>query len=446
MNVSICQCVHILQVHTLNLAEALANAGWKVQLLLVDVPTHLVEEELAAVVDIGVEVVRDARDVKACPSGLNGANLDITLKQALHLRGLLAEGLTAKAITKRIRRIFQVLREKARYWGPFAYESLYGADLLQRWDRREDKARCDLAIGIEIYGLLLAARIAKRAQCPIVYYSLELDSWRYVRRVESSCLRRLASKVLSKTALTIIQDDTRWESLRAGAGLGERAHRTLLPVSLARPLVAPTRAHVPLAIKSAVAGRKMVLLVGFLWKQRMTFELIEQAKLLPDGFVLVIHGSSFGDEQRLLQEKVNESSGRVIWSRDVMRREELEDLVVAAEVGLALYPDLDDNHRMTAHSSEKMALYAQCGVPVISFDYPSYSTHFSKYKSGVAVPSIDRIPEAVEQISRTRSAYSHEARRSYREIYHFQIHEGGVLKALSETAGSKAKRKAQGPA
>jgi hypothetical protein len=152
-------------------------------------------------------------------------------------------------------------------------------------------------IGVEKQGLIWAGLVARRLRVPFFYHSLELytddgDYWRVITgdRFIYNCLR-LGERLHHRNAVaTIIQDRERAQVLFKDTGLEmSRALIHYVPVStLGGPYKQPSQyLHESLGIP---CGRKVILYFGHIWEGRYVLELAQAAQLLPDDWVLVMHG------------------------------------------------------------------------------------------------------------------------------------------------------------
>ena len=80
--------------------------------------------------------------------------------------------------------------------------------------------------------------------------------------------------------------------------------------------------------------------------------------------------------------------------------ENIPKIVSSAYIGVAYYGDATVNDRLTAFSSEKIAHYMQCGLPVIAHRNESYELLMQQHHCGEMV-------DHIRQLSRTTAAYDH---------------------------------------
>lgn len=272
------------------------------------------------------------------------------------------------------------------------------------------RSRYDLLIGVEKAGLELAVHHGERAGIPVVYYSLELyvddhpDRSRFAwqRTSEIRCHRRASG--------TLIQDRFRWEMLQQANHVGRDAV-FFLPVGIATGF--DQRPTIPRHLPAADDCR--LLSFGVQGRNRYTQELIGLAPTLPPGTRLHLHGPCHEAWIRRLDR--NKLPPNVLLSADLLPETDLPTLLAEADIGLALYrPDVA-NDRLTAYSSQKVALYLQAGLPIIAFRSESYEDLLRRFKCGELIDSVDELGPATERIRKYYSDYSEHARQAFAAVY-----------------------------
>jgi len=162
------------------------------------------------------------------------------------------------------------------------------------------------------------------------------------------------------------------------------------------------------------ADQVIILHFGHIVGIRFSLELANVAQEFHTDWRLVLHGR---DEGPIVEQiKKIDADNRVIISRDLVPEEKIHELISSAHIGLVLYPSFDLNHRLTAFSSEKIALKLRAGLPIIAFNYPGYEI-FEEKRCGVLIHSLDEIPFAIEKILASYTEFSHNARQCFLEHY-----------------------------
>jgi glycosyltransferase involved in cell wall biosynthesis len=291
------------------------------------------------------------------------------------------------------------------------------------------RGRHDLLIGVEKAGLELAAWWGALSGTRFVYYSLELYlpdhpgrrgfAWQWPR--ERACHARASG--------TIIQDRHRWEALRAANGIADQPVY-FLPVGAA----AAAREATPLAPARAMSTRSPFTLLSFGMQGpgRYTRELIAAAAALPAEFALHLHGPVYDAPTRRLAEGTLPPNVR--YTTRVLPESELPDLLASADVGLALYRCDSANDRLTAYSSQKVALYLRCGLPLITFRNDAYADLFSRFRCGEMVDDLAELGVAARRILDDYPSYSAAACAAFTGIYHLDRYWEGLSRFLQACA------------
>lgn len=293
-------------------------------------------------------------------------------------------------------------------------------------------------IGIEKNGLIWAGQIAENLQLPFMYYSTELyteDYWRLVmgKSVAFRRLRQAECKYHGKAAATIIQDPERAQVLFQDNRLSiPRASVFYVPVSLlGGHYQKPSRfLHEALGFPR---DRKVILYFGNIWEDRYVLELAEAAQAFPDDWIMVMHG----EQHDAVVEKIKglDRLKRVMISLKMVPSDRIQELIASADIGLAFYSDLIQNDRLTAFSSEKMALYMQCGVPFVSFDYPGYRRLANEDRCGLVIQSMRELQETIARILKSHDEFRGSARRAFDKYYDFSRNFSPVIQGI-ESLGS----------
>ena len=274
-------------------------------------------------------------------------------------------------------------------------------------------ARYSCLIGIEKKGLVWAGLLAEAFACPLMYYSLELytednpeiDRYYHVRNAEKKYHRICCA--------TIIQDEPRAQALFE-SNAAEGGDTILLPVAVRGSRIhgksdfLRRRCNIP-------RSKKILLYYGFLHERRLITQLVQAANGFGDDFILALHGWGSGkylDYLRSISDRT-----KVAFSLDAVPEQDIVDLIASADIGLALYATTNSNDRLVAFSSTKMAYYAQCGVPVIAFDTPSFRQLLGAHSCGELITSMEEIPHKAHKILRGYNSYRRKAYLAFRRFY-----------------------------
>jgi glycosyltransferase involved in cell wall biosynthesis len=281
-------------------------------------------------------------------------------------------------------------------------------------------------IGVEREGLIWAGEMAARSSTPLIYYSLELyTNAQPLPGTRFRRMKRLERRYHAKAAATIVQDEPRAKVLfEDNATLRRRVF--YMPVSLTG---GPKRArshylHDRLGLP---AGQRIVLVLGQVHAKRYTHDALIAAQNFPEGWTLVVHGPAYGDRALLAELEALNTRGNAIISTDLIPEHELSDLVASADVGVAVYSPDTLNEYWTGRASEKVARYAQMGVPMIAFDYPSFREVFERFTCGRVIRDFSEFAAALEAISAEYERYRAGAFAAFSEVYDFNRHFPAVV-------------------
>ncbi len=277
-------------------------------------------------------------------------------------------------------------------------------------------------IGIEKQGLIWAGKISEETNIPYIYYSLELY-------IEDHPAYHKFKKYINeemfyhqKAMATIIQDKRRAEALSKCNKVSD-SYSILFPISVKGDTIREKGNY--FQDKFGIpSDSKIALYFGMICKQRYSTSLNEIAGRLGENY-LVFHG--YGEKSYLNTLK---KSQNVIISTDMVDEKNKLDVISSAHVGISLYDNTFSNDRLTAFSSEKVALYMQVGLPIISFRNESYEELFSNFKCGEMIESIDEFPAAFNKILQNYESYREECFRAFDQYYCFNKNIKSVLDYL----------------
>ncbi|HEV2136872.1 MAG TPA: hypothetical protein VGR47_21815 [Terracidiphilus sp.] len=286
-------------------------------------------------------------------------------------------------------------------------------------------------LSVEKGGFALASNALRDLECPLIYYSLELYTAGHPLLAvdpRMAALHRLEKRHANPRHVYVIQDDIRWNVLKSDLGIKQVRSKILLPVSEpAEPCPESSRL---LRDQLGISDEKKILLYyGVVRPERDSLTLAAIADNLPDDWILVFHGPCHEDvAQRILEMSAKR---KVLMSRALVPSAQREQLIKSADVGLSIYRQTSENDRLTGFSSEKIALYLKCGVPIIGHDNESYA-HIWARGGGLPVSAVDQIPSALARIAPRLDYYRKSARRVYEEHYCFELNYQKAVAAISD--------------
>jgi glycosyltransferase involved in cell wall biosynthesis len=380
-----------LQSHTVDFVVALA-AETDVDLFLYDCPTRLV--------DLSRLDSPRIRVIELGPRARRGSPIAIAVTLLERLSVIPTISLAARAARRRMRGL--------------RYTSL---------------------VGVEKKGLIWAGLAARGI--PLTYFSLELydEEHPYFDDQPGFAALRMAEKRFHRRAVaTIVQDRDRGAHLLRANGI-ETQPLIFLPVSVRGEPILERGTY--LRDKFGIAAdRPVILYLGLMDENRHCLDVARMARQHGERFAFVFHG--YG-EAEFLDRMRNEGGDALILSTDMVSEHELPHVVASADVGLALYRTDCANDRLTAFSSEKVALYCRAGVPFVAFDSESYRALIAAVKCAELTPDPAGIPEAVERILSDYEVYRSGARAAFSRYYRY---DANIAKALAQWSAVLTERNA----
>jgi glycosyltransferase involved in cell wall biosynthesis len=386
-----------LQSQTANCAAAFSQAGYEVDLFLYRADAYVELEPLRSLSRTHLHLFEVEADAGShCLFGLFNSGV----KAYRLLRGRVGGLVPPKIVNQALK-----LMEKKSY-------------------------RC--LIGVEKKGLIWAGQVAEQLKIPFLYYSLELytDDFQprgLMTRMSFKRLRQTERAYHRRAYATIIQDPARAKVLFEANHLSEESIVYYLPVSLLGETYG-SRSRFLHQIFNIHEDSSVILYFGQIWEQRYVLELARVAQNFPENWVLVMHGEDYGNAVAKIRSL--DYRRKVLISTDMVPSCRLQEIVASADVGLALYSNSTQNDQLTAFSSEKMALYMQCGVPFIAFDYPGYRQLANEDECGAVVRNLEELPVAIGKILLSHETFRRGAYRAFQKHYNFASNFSRVIEGI----------------
>lgn len=291
-------------------------------------------------------------------------------------------------------------------------------------------------IGIEKSGLLLAGEVGPRLGTPVIYYSLELffrdtDAIRLLRHS-----RILEKKYHRRSSATIIQDPLR------GAELCKRHQLSnpkviYFPISVTNTsrVAASTYWHDKFGLRPE---QRVILYFGNLGpRSRNLTQLIQGWQFCSPENVLVLHGE--GDVEAIEELCHNTRNANAFVSTSLVAERMIPVLIASADIGLCLYENADINERLTAFSSQKVALYLREGVPLLSSANESYDKLYSLFRCGEPVEDPQDLVGPLAMIFNHYERYSSAARNAFDTLFSFEHNFQSVLSEIEQIPDVRAR-------
>jgi len=283
-------------------------------------------------------------------------------------------------------------------------------------------------IGVDPGGLIVASLIGAILRVPTIYYSLELYmsgdnhgiKFRFKKMLERLCNQRAVS--------TIVQDESRGPCLVTDNQI-DRAQILIVPNSpMGEPRITQRDWwHRRFGLRPE---QRVILQAGGITEWSLSYELAEAALKWPDDWALILHGYGRSDYLARIQEIVAKSNRRVFLSREMVPYSQLDNLIASADIGIALYRNVDQNFFHMA--SGKVTHYLRCGLPVVAQNFPNLRSLLHDNRCGICVAHPAEVRDAIEYILLNYEEFSRNAIRCYVEKLEFGKHFQQVLKKIAE--------------
>lgn len=393
--------------YTLDLVTMLAESGFYVDLFLKDCEDRLVDLDWIGK-NKRTRIYDFSTNKNKKPPGFIGRNFWRVigkLDQVLSLKGKLYRLLKRDISFKVIKKSSQVIGQNRYNYKCF--------------------------IGIEKKGLIWAGLLNRQYKynIPFLYYSLELYIEDHPIRFINPFfprLRKLEKRFHREAAATIIQDSMRAKVLFESNDI-EKQPVILVPVSV-RGNENPYKTRYFHDKFNLPGEKKIILYFGMIKPSyRLSREIANQAEALDRDHLLVFHG--YGEPQDI-QALTGIAPGKVIVSTDLVPYDMITEIIASVDIGLVLYSSDNSNNRLTAFSSEKIALFSRSGIPVIAFDNENYRVLMKAYRCGELISHMNELPQAALRIFQDYDSYRKNAFLAYKEYYCFDRHFENIRKFI----------------
>jgi len=275
----------------------------------------------------------------------------------------------------------------------------------------------DVLIGIEKNGLEMAYLWSKKNHnIPVIYWSLELyiedhcayKSYKWQRKNEKFCHQNAHG--------TIIQDKYRWLALKT-VNKVRSDNVFYLPIGVRKNIAT----NVIDKSNTCITNSIKLLYFGVIDKNRMSFDIVRQIKRFKELNVeLRLHGPVMNKtNDKIFDENI---PSKIKITTNLVSEKEIYGIIHESHIGIALYKTDNSNDYYTIYSSQKIALYLQCGKPIIVWQTEPAKDLFNIYECGIAINKLDELEEAVQKIQQYYDKYQKEALRAFSEIYDSDIY------------------------
>jgi hypothetical protein len=292
-------------------------------------------------------------------------------------------------------------------------------------------------IGVDPDGLALAQTIARGA--PLAYFSLELLLSYELSTPVDRQLKAQERELCQQAEFVIVQDEARGRLL---------AEDNDIP--LERLVLVP---NAPPGPPRRLPGRywhtrfdlppdaRVVIHAGSLGEWTGVEEIVDSARDWPPPWVLVVH-TRYDAESSAYVDRLRSAGDqqRVYFSLKPVPRQDYDQLIDGADVGLAFYVPSNDsaftqqNLLTLGLSSGKLAYYLRAGLPVIVNRDASIAKEVDAHGMGVAVHTAQDIAPALSHISQAYQHFSQCALQFFEQKLDFRRAFGEVVRRLDALA------------
>ena len=310
--------------------------------------------------------------------------------------------------------------------------------LIPLWVQKEtnriiNKKKYNSFFGIEAQGLVYAGIMGKKYQVPYIYHSYELFTKKFPNGEGREFLKKfyllkyLEKKYHIDAVATIIQDKERKKILYKENSING-IPAFYMPVSLkGQPKYCKGKYfHQLFNIEPSL---KIVLQYGSIYDQRYASGINKIIENLPENYVLVMHGRYKKEFINSLKNHAN--SDKLFISTKLVEPDYISEIISSAHIGLSFYKTNDPNFSLSGLSSHKLAHYTQCGLPIVSNNYPSISSLIDELEFGICVNSIIEISDAIKKIDSNYYYYNQNSFKAYSKYYYIDNYMNQVIQLIS---------------
>jgi glycosyltransferase involved in cell wall biosynthesis len=291
-----------------------------------------------------------------------------------------------------------------------------------------------LLIGVDPDGLVLAQSIAHGA--PLAYYSLELLLSDELSTPAEERLKAQECALSRAAAFVIVQDEARGRLLAEDNGLP--ADRIVLVPNAPSGPARRQHSRYWHARFGLSADRRVVLHAGSLGDWTGIEDLARCVPTWPEPWVLVVHTRYDAETSPYVEDlRARADPRRVYFSLKPVDRHAYDELIDAADVGLAFYVATGDssftrrNIQTIGLSSGKLAYYLRAGLPVIVNRAASIGEALEAAGCGVAVDAAQDVGGALSRVDSTFDEYSAAACRFFDRHLDFDRAFGQVIERIA---------------
>lgn len=252
--------------------------------------------------------------------------------------------------------------------------------------------------GLGQAGSYIASVIAEASKCPFIYLNDEFPScW------AESIWTELERKSAQKADLIVVPDKYRFSHLIKELKIPSKPHAMLPNIAINNEQLENIDWHQRLNIPK---NHIPFLHAGSIGDWAQIPEILSSLPYWKKNTVLIIHSRSKDGVTAYRQQLSHlEVRNRVIWSFEPISEMELNSLVAYCVGNFALYRNTGPNFEYIGFSSGKLMRSLAYGSPVIASNFSSLR-FIRDNELGILVDHPVEIPKAIEKISENRDFYS----------------------------------------
>jgi glycosyltransferase involved in cell wall biosynthesis len=297
-------------------------------------------------------------------------------------------------------------------------------------------------IGVDPDGLVLAQSLAGLVDAPVAYYSLELLLSHELTSPADAELKRREMELARRAAFCVVQDEQRARLFAEDNGIPwDRVvlvpNAPLGPARRSRSEYWHHRFGLP-------PWQRVVLHTGSLGNWTGIEAILASVDSWPETWALVVH-TRYDAESSDYLERLRASAlpGRVFFSLKPLPRQEYDELVDGADIGVAFYVTVagssytQTNIQTIGLSSGKIAYYLRSGLPVIVNRAASIAEPLERAGCGVGVEDARDIGKAIARIEQDYADYSERVRAFFDARLDFSRSFEDVLARIDRLAAGR---------
>jgi glycosyltransferase involved in cell wall biosynthesis len=302
------------------------------------------------------------------------------------------------------------------------------------------RQRYDYIIACGIRALFVVGLLSYLYRRQFIYNSLEIYSGDRFGTLRGRLFKRIESFFNRRAQFSVIQDYRRGEILRDVNNLDgqEILEFPNAPFQASSSMEVHDLAEIEHRVRTRfkISNKKRIIVYSGSLEAKWSGcqRILRVLPQLPRDWILFLQHRMKPDEPMPPELIDLTKEGRLFMSTTPLTSEDYDDLIAAADIGLAWYESEEDNIRYVGFSSGKIAHYFSHGKPVIVNSLPMYDEIFAKEGCGELVQDVVEIPAAVEAIAQNYAHYSEGARSVYERVYDMQGYTREIVAALKRNA------------